>query len=112
MTTLSTRVATPVRPELGRRARLDAAVRLGAMASLWLSLLLVTYWGVADRGVQDLGSWTTSLMSVGRLSGLVASVLLLAQVLLMARIPTLEGAFGQDRLARVHRLVGFTSFNL
>ena len=30
----------------------------------------------------------------------------------MARIPLLERAFGQDRLARVHRLVGFTSFNL
>ena len=30
----------------------------------------------------------------------------------MARVPRLEAAFGQDRLARVHRLVGFTSFNL
>ena len=30
----------------------------------------------------------------------------------MARVPTLERAFGQDRLARLHRLVGFTSFNL
>ena len=42
----------------------------------------------------------------------MASVLLLAQVLLMARVPALEKAYGQDRLARVHRLVGFTSFNL
>ena len=39
-------------------------------------------------------------------------MLLLAQVLLMARVPLLERAFGQDRLARQHRLVGFTSFNL
>ena len=30
----------------------------------------------------------------------------------MARVPVLERAFGQDRLARQHRLVGFTSFNL
>ena len=30
----------------------------------------------------------------------------------MARVPLLERAFGQDRLARQHRLVGFTSFNL
>ena len=30
----------------------------------------------------------------------------------MARIPVLERAFGQDRLAALHRLVGFTSFNL
>ena len=49
---------------------------------------------------------------MGRLTGLVASVLLLAQVLLMARVPLLERAFGQDRLARQHRLVGFTSFDL
>jgi len=34
------------------------------------------------------------------------------QVLLMARLPQLERAFGQDQLARHHRVVGFTSFNL
>jgi predicted ferric reductase len=33
-------------------------------------------------------------------------------VLLMARVPVLERAFGQDRLARQHRIIGFTSFNL
>ncbi len=116
MTILSSRVAT--RPgdagsaDLGRRARLDAVVRLLSMAALWLGLLLVTYWWVTDRGLQDLTGWTTGLTSVGRLSGLVATVLLLAQVVLMARVPALEAAFGQDRLARVHRVVGFTSFNL
>ncbi len=98
--------------DLGGRARLDAGVRLASLASLWLSLLLVTYWWVAAGGLQDLTGWTTGLTSVGRISGLVASVLLLAQVVLMARVPALERAFGQDRLARVHRLVGFTSFNL
>jgi len=98
---------------LGRRARTDAAVRTAAWAVLWLSLLLVTYWWVADRGVQDLiGGAAPALTSLGRLSGLVASVLLLAQVVLMAREPRLEQAFGQDELARLHRLVGFTSFNL
>jgi ferredoxin-NADP reductase/DMSO/TMAO reductase YedYZ heme-binding membrane subunit len=30
----------------------------------------------------------------------------------MARIPVLEHAYGQDELARKHRIVGFTSFNL
>lgn len=96
----------------GRTARLDEAVRLGAIGTLWAALLLVTYWWVAGRGVEDLGGWVTGLDSVGRLSGLVASVLLLAQVVLMSRLPALERAYGQDELARVHRLVGFTSFNL
>lgn len=93
-------------------ARIDGAVRLAALVALWVSLLLVTYWWSAGGGVRDLLAWTTGLTSLGRLSGLLAADLLLIQVLLMARIPVLEKAFGQDRLARQHRLVGFTSFNL
>jgi predicted ferric reductase len=50
--------------------------------------------------------------SIGRLTGLVAADLLLVQVLLMARIPMVERAYGQDALVRKHRLVGFWSFNL
>ena len=117
MTALGTRVGAPSTRSrqaspLGRRARVDLVVRQCAVSALWLSLLLVTYWWVADAGVQALGGWATGLTSVGRVTGLVASVLLLAQVLLMARVPALEAAFGQDRLAHLHRLVGFTSFNL
>jgi predicted ferric reductase len=97
---------------LGRRARFDAAVRLTAGSVLWLCLLLVTWWWAADGGIQELLGWGSGLMSAGRLTGLVASALLLAQVLLMARVPVLEAAFGQDRLARIHRVLGFTSFNL
>jgi predicted ferric reductase len=48
--------------------------------------------------------------SVGRLAGLLAADLLLIQVLLMARVPWVERGYGQDRLARWHRYVGFTSF--
>lgn len=106
------RLATS-KKELGVRARADARRRLGAGALLWLSLLLVSYWWAADGGVRDLGTGVvTALSSAGRISGLVASVLLLAQVVLMARVPFLESAYGQDRIAKIHRLVGFTSFNL
>ena len=55
--------------------------------ALWSSLLLVTYWWAAGGGIQDLGGWATGLTSIGRLTGLVASDLLLVQVLLMARLP-------------------------
>ena len=72
-------------------------------------LTLVTFWW-ATPGVSDLGGWASGLTSLGRLTGLLASVLLLAQVVLMARVPLLEAAFGQDRLAAIHRAVGFTSF--
>ena len=98
---------------IGRRARRDATVRVAAGSAVWLGLLLVTYWWDVDGGIRDLaGGSTAALTSLGRLTGLVASVLLLAQVLLMARVPLLETAYGQDRLARVHRIVGFTSFDL
>lgn len=99
-------------PRWPSRARRDATVRALAGAALWGSLLLVTWWWTTGRGVQDLGTWSSALTSLGRLSGLVASVLLFAQVVLMARVPVLENAFGQDRLARVHRWVGFCSFDL
>lgn len=96
----------------GFRARIDAAVRLGALVAMWSSLLLVTYWWATDDGIQELAGWENALNSLGRLTGLLASALLLVQVLLMSRLPVLEHAFGQDRLARLHRLVGFTSVNL
>ena len=94
------------------RSRKDARTRLLAGLALWAGLLAVTYWWVAGGGVQDLGTSASGLTSLGRLTGLLAADLMLVQVLLMARLPFLESAFGQDRLARVHRLVGFTSFNL
>ena len=95
-----------------QRARADAVVRGAAGVVLWFSLLFVSYLWAAGGGVQDLGAWVSGLTSTGRLTGLLASDLLLLQVLLMARLPVLEHAFGQDVLARHHRIVGFTSFNL
>ncbi|GAB3876278.1 ferredoxin reductase family protein [Terrabacter terrigena] len=78
----------------------------------WAATLFVVALWVAGGGLTAFGSVGEALSDVGRLSGLLASVLMLLQVLLMARIPLVEQAWGQDELARVHRLVGFTSFNL
>ena len=114
MTTLVTarHTAPPASPllPLGGDAAVDRAVRLAAVLALWLGLLLVTYWWVADGGVADLAHWVSGLTSVGRLSGLWAADLLLIQVLLMSRLPPLEHAFGRERLARIHRVVGLLSF--
>jgi predicted ferric reductase len=74
-------------------------------------LVVVALW-VANRGVQNLGELGSGLTSLGRLAGLLSADLLLIQVLLMARLPIAERVYGQDELARRHRLVGFTSFNL
>jgi len=79
---------------------------------VWCSMLVVVALWVAGGGVHDLAQASTGLTSIGRLTGLVASDLLLIQVLLMARIPLVEATYGQDELARRHRWVGFWSFNL
>ncbi|WP_330186078.1 ferredoxin reductase family protein [Dactylosporangium sp. AC04546] len=106
------RAAAPARsrpaPPAAPRWWADAAgVAAGA------SLLVVTALWVGNRGLQDLGgAWPDGVSSLGRLTGLLASDLLLLQVLLMARVPLVERAFGQDRLARWHRWTGFTSFHL
>jgi predicted ferric reductase len=95
---------------LDQEAAVDRAVRLAAVLALWLGLLLVTYWWIADGGVADLAHWVSGVTSLGRLTGLWAADLLLIQVLLMSRLPLLEHAFGRDRLVRIHRVVGLLSF--
>src|SRR3989442_4055782 len=96
----------------GHTAGTDEAVRVGAGVLLWASLLWVSFLWARGGGVRDFGSWSDTLMSTGRITGLIASVLLLAQVVLIARVPVLERAFGKDQLLKHHRVVGFTSFNL
>src|SRR5689334_5062287 len=74
-----------------------------------LSVLVVTVLWVRNRGLQEVfAGGSEAWSSLGRLTGLVASDLLLLQVLLMARVPLVERAFGQDRAARWHRWTGFT----
>ncbi|MGB8382511.1 MAG: ferredoxin reductase family protein [Dermatophilaceae bacterium] len=86
--------------------------RRGAWALLWTLLLVVVALWVSNGGIPLLRTPAGALTSTGRLCGLVASCLMLVQVLLMARLPFVERSFGQDELARRHRLVGFTSFSL
>jgi predicted ferric reductase len=78
----------------------------------WLSMLFVVALWVSGRGVQQLDTLAGLLTSTGRLTGMVSADLLLVQVLLMARIPWVERSYGQDELARRHRLTGFASFTL
>ena len=99
-------------PLVRRRGPVPRWWRDASVAAGWLVLLLVTALWVKGGGIQGLTSVPDALMSTGRLTGLIASALLLVQVFLMARVPWVEQAWGQDQLARTHRLVGFTSFTL
>jgi predicted ferric reductase len=100
------RPAPPTRDVRGTRGD-------GVLAVVALSVVVSVALWLAGGGGQDLfGTGAASLTSLGRVTGLVASDLLLVQVLAMARIPWAERAFGQDRLARWHRVLGFSSFHL
>lgn len=78
----------------------------------WALVLFVVALWVAGGGLTAFGSVGEALTNLGRLSGLLASVLLLIQVFLIARVPFVEQSWGQDELVHAHRVVGFTSFNL
>jgi predicted ferric reductase len=119
--TAQRRPATPMQPPGGTRkntVQLTRRVSIppwwrDAIGSLtWANVLIVVGLWIADGQLQALGGWASGLTSLGRLTGLVSACLLLIQVLLMARIPMVERVYGQDELARRHRLVGFTSINL
>jgi predicted ferric reductase len=101
--------AVPSRPAAPAALR-DRAVRTACRTVLAAALAVIVLSWATGGGLSDLGGWASGLTSLGRLTGVLASLLMLVQVLLMARVPLLERAFGQDRLAAMHGLVGFTSF--
>jgi predicted ferric reductase len=74
-------------------------------------VVVVLWIGNGGAGEVAAGGWP-AVTATGRLTGLLSADLMLLQVLLLARIPVVERAFGQDRLARWHRWTGFTSFHL
>ncbi|MGS0685386.1 ferredoxin reductase family protein [Nakamurella sp. GG22] len=92
-----------------RRRQVIAAVVIGLAITGLAFVVALWFGGGGIDGFSGRGGWETE---IGRLTGLIASYLLLIQVLLMARIPWLESIWGQDVLARQHRLVGFASFDL
>lgn len=100
-------------PAYGWRQRRRYAWMADAAGVIALStvLVVVAKW-LADGGITAFAASGGVAVSLGRLTGLIAAALLLIQVLLMARIPIVERAWGQDVLTRRHRLVGETSFYL
>ncbi len=104
---------TPPTPKAGLVSQQHASwPRLLAGVAVWLSLLIVTALWVKGGGLAPAAGLGDAANRLGRLTGLLASDLLLIQVLLIARVPLVERAFGQDQLVRMHRSVGTGSFVL
>ena len=82
-------------------------MRYAAKIGAGLSLLAVTILWMVGRDTAPGG-----IAAAGRLAALWSADLLLLQVVLMARVPWVERAFGHDTLARWHKWTGFTSFLL
>lgn len=100
-------------PQVLRRPALHRWWADAVGLTVWATVLVVVALWVSNGGVQALTTGAgNAATTLGRLTGLISADLLLWQVLAMARIPWVERSYGQDRLARWHRLLGFTSVNL
>lgn len=87
-------------------------MRLLSAAAAGLSAFIVFALWAAAGGLSDLLSPALAIGSLSRLAGLLGTDLLLIQVLLMARIPAVERAFGRAALTRWHTVAGMVSFGL
>ncbi|MEV6624869.1 ferredoxin reductase family protein [Amycolatopsis sp. NPDC051106] len=106
---------TPTRADrlrVRRPSRVPAWWRDLQGLGVWATTLVVVALWVSGGGLRELDTTAALLTSTGRLTGLVATDLLLVQVLLMARVPWVERSVGRDELVRGHRLAGFASFVL
>ncbi|GAA2109229.1 ferredoxin reductase family protein [Microlunatus panaciterrae] len=68
-------------------------------------VLVALLWWASTPGTPDVTPGS-ALTSLGELTGMMAGLLVCVQVLLVARVPWLESAVGQDHLVSWHRSLG------
>jgi ferredoxin-NADP reductase/DMSO/TMAO reductase YedYZ heme-binding membrane subunit len=77
---------------------------LASLAGLGLGITIAL--GISAESAGSLGAAGGTATAIGRLTGLAAAYAMVVVVLLVARIPPLERAIGQDRLIAWHRRLG------
>ncbi len=94
------RAAVPSRPAPARRLPVRTVIAAACLAVTWF------WWAgtPASSGATPGGA----LVATAELLGLLASVLVCAQLLLIARVPWFERSVGLDRLVSWHRSLGTT----
>jgi predicted ferric reductase len=93
------RIATP-----GRRRAVPTILGVVVVGNL----AVITASWFAHDGWPTAGSAPDYLTAAGQLFALYGTFAALIQVLLIARVPGLDGRFGMDRLTRWHRWTGFS----
>ena len=78
-----------------------------AIASVVVVVCMWLRTGGVQTGVSSLDG---ALSSLGLLTGLLSSILMILQVVALARIPWVERAWGHDLLTHRHRTLGYWSF--
>jgi predicted ferric reductase len=97
-------VWTPAYGRWHRRWRARRADLLEAAA--WASVVLVLVAFLARGGAAHLDTSAAILIAAGQVLGLVATDLLLVQMLLAARLPWVDQVYGMDRALKAHRVLG------
>ncbi|MDK1476863.1 ferredoxin reductase family protein [Streptomyces sp. 549] len=87
-----------------RRAGLPPAV----LAQMVLGVFLVGNLVVVEALFLTAGAGKNSILTVAKFFGMHAALLMLLQLLLVARLPWLDNRIGMDRMTVWHRWVGFT----
>ena len=75
-------------------------------AFAWGTVVFVVASFMIDGGLNGIIDLTTALGSLSRLTALVATDLLLIQILLIARVPWLDRLYGHDRTTIAHKRLG------
>ena len=111
--------ATSPRPDASARLLVpDETDGAGGPGQVWMVLLffvglwvVLAFWWLAT-GEVPVKTTADELNTIGRLTALVGTYLLLWQLLFMARIPWLERAFGMERLVWLHRWNAYLAIGL
>lgn len=74
------------------------------------AFILAMWW--ATTGSAPIRTTADPINSIGRVSALLGTYLVLWQLLLMSRLPGLQDAFGMERLAVIHRWNGYLAIGL
>jgi predicted ferric reductase len=94
-------------------SRVTAAVLARRVGPMLLLLALGVNIAAVTGGWLSHGGWPTDygtatlFTALGQITALWGTLAALVQILLVARVPGLDGRFGMDRLIRWHRWVGF-----